>query len=186
MEGKGDGRGHAMLVPHPLQGHINPMVMLAQNLAANGVLVTFVNTHYTHARMSKASANLGLANVRWEKISDGLPLDYDRSANFEQFARRVDRMGDALEELIQDLQHNGHPPISCLIADSFLPWTLGVARKFNLPWVFFWTQSVASYVFYTHLSHVIANGHFPPRDSGLFSSFIRLDCVIAKEAVIVR
>ncbi|KAH9302838.1 hypothetical protein KI387_014421, partial [Taxus chinensis] len=144
-------------------GHIVPMMVFAQKLAAaSNVIVTFVNTHDSQARMSKASSLP--SNIRFVQISDGLPVDYDRSANFDQFTRSVDNMGDALTDLITELQKSD-TPISCVIADSFLPWTFDVARKFHLPWVFFWTQSVAAYVFYTHLHQLISNGHFPPKKS---------------------
>eukprot|EP01018_Ginkgo_biloba_P005998 Gb_26148 [translate_table: standard] len=159
---------HALVVPHPVQGHINPMIVLSQILASKGIVVTFVNTHDTHTRITKSAAGSKeisfsqAPGIRIAQISDGLPLDFDRSANFDEFVRSVDNMGSALEDLIHDLNMKAEPPISCVIADSFLPWTLDVAKKFNLPWVFFWTQSIASYVLYNHLPHIISNGHFPP------------------------
>ncbi|KAI6692096.1 hypothetical protein NL676_019806 [Syzygium grande] len=79
---KSHALAHAVCVPYPAQGHVNPMMQLAKLLHARGVFVTFVNTEFNHRRLlrSKGPDSLrGLENFRFEKIPDGLPPS-DRDA----------------------------------------------------------------------------------------------------------
>ncbi|GLJ48480.1 hypothetical protein SUGI_1023330 [Cryptomeria japonica] len=76
-------RPHAVLVPFPAQGHINPMMRLANKLVEQGFVISFVNTDYNYFRI--AQANKSIANgfdsregkshgdIRWLVVSDGLP-----------------------------------------------------------------------------------------------------------------
>jgi hypothetical protein len=50
MNQKGEHALHAVIVPFPAQGHVNPLTNLAQLLAIRGVFVTFVNTDWIHKR----------------------------------------------------------------------------------------------------------------------------------------
>jgi len=45
---------HAVLIPYPVQGHINPLFKLAKLLHVRGFHVTFVNTEYNHKRLLKS------------------------------------------------------------------------------------------------------------------------------------
>jgi hypothetical protein len=138
------------------------MMQFAKNLASKGLTVTFVTTHYTHAQITKAQSpersqvdpiqqearNPGL-HIRSAQISDGLPLDFDRSAKFFDFMCSVDNMGEELEQLIHNLNKTRHP-ISCVIADTLLFWSLDVTKKFGIPWISFWTQPATIYSIYYH------------------------------------
>ncbi|MCO5585941.1 hypothetical protein L7F22_039876 [Adiantum nelumboides] len=45
---------HLVMMPYPLQGHINPMMQFAKSLIANyNVKVSFVNTKHNHAQIKK-------------------------------------------------------------------------------------------------------------------------------------
>eukprot|EP01018_Ginkgo_biloba_P015410 Gb_14879 [translate_table: standard] len=163
---------HALVIPCPAVSHMLPMMQFSEKIASKGILVTFVNTQHSHAMMTEFLRlgdenrfHTGYDNLRFAQISDGLPLDFDRSAHFDEFLVSIDNMGGALEDLICELNQKD-PPVTCIIADSFLPWTLDVAKKFDLTWVFFWTQSISVYAMYYHLPDIIANGHFPPKKSG--------------------
>lgn len=159
---------HALVIPYPTQGHITPMMQFAKKLASKGLTVTFVNTHYRHRQIIEAHShstdqvdsihqNLGL-DIRFAQISDGLPLEYDRSAKFYEFMRSVDNMGGELEKLILSLNQTG-PPISCVIADTLLFWSLHVTQRFGIPWVSFWTQPTVIYAIYYHAHLLQADRH---------------------------
>ncbi|KAH9310623.1 hypothetical protein KI387_025658, partial [Taxus chinensis] len=162
---------HAVIIPYPAQGHINPLIRLSEKLAAQGIVITFVNTEVNHSRMMKARNNRhGISkdpsfNIRFVQISDGLPLEFNRTDNpDEAFNALMTTARASAEDLIHNLTIQGcEPPISCVIGSSFLPWTLNVAKKFELPWVAFWSQAVSVYVIYRHLSMIIDNGDFPPK-----------------------
>eukprot|EP00253_Pinus_taeda_P031590 PITA_31590 len=150
---------HAVVLPYPTQGHITPMMQFAKNLASKGVIVTFVNTHHRHQQITKANSRTAeqddaieqeaRLDIRSAQISDGLPLDFDRSARMNDFMRSVDNIGGELEQLLHSLNKAG-PAISCVIADTLLPSSFEVTKKFGIPWISFWTQPTFLYSIYYH------------------------------------
>jgi len=178
---------HALVIPYPTQGHITPMMQFAKKLASKGLTVTFVTTHYRHHQIMKAHShtdqvdpihqdaqNLGL-DIRSAQISDGLPLDCDRSAKFYDFMRSVDNMGGELEQLILDLNRTG-PAISCVIADTLLFWSLEVTKRFGIPWISFWTQPTVVYSIYYHAHLLEADRHSIYTGAGNLSCLKLIGC----------
>ncbi|KAL1150554.1 hypothetical protein V6Z11_A10G269200 [Gossypium hirsutum] len=73
---------HVLVLPFPLQGHINSMIKLAELLALAGFKLTFLNSHYNHERLVKFN-NIAAHFERYQgfefkTITDGLPLDHPR------------------------------------------------------------------------------------------------------------
>ncbi|MBA0631697.1 hypothetical protein Godav_000546 [Gossypium davidsonii] len=67
---------HAVCIPYPAQGHVNPMLMVAKLLHFKGFHITFVNTKYNHERLLKSRgphALNSLPDFRFEIVPDGLP-----------------------------------------------------------------------------------------------------------------
>ncbi|GFZ01197.1 UDP-glucosyl transferase 85A2 [Actinidia rufa] len=67
---------HAVCIPYPAQGHINPVLKLAKLLHSKGFHITFVNTEYNHKRLLRSrgpAALAGLPDFRFDSIPDGLP-----------------------------------------------------------------------------------------------------------------
>ncbi|KAG6396111.1 hypothetical protein SASPL_142250 [Salvia splendens] len=52
------GRPHVLAMPYPAQGHVIPLMELAQWLAHNGIRVTFVNTDFNHARVMRSLSSI--------------------------------------------------------------------------------------------------------------------------------
>jgi len=97
------------------------------------------------AGTSKASGE-----VEFETISDGLPLDFDRSKDMEMVLGMLCRMGSVtLANLIERLNARSNN-IACIVYDSIFHWVPDVAKKFNIPVALFWTQSCAIYSIYYH------------------------------------
>lgn len=163
---------HVLVIPFPAQGHINPLIRLSEMLSSKGILVTFINTESNHSKMMKArSYHDGISvgpnsNIRFAQVSDGLPLDFNRTANRSEFFRSVmNEMRGSVEDLIKSQLDTeaGKAPFSCIIGSSFPTWTFLVAKKFELPFVAFWPQSLSVYTIYRHLSIIISKGHYPPK-----------------------
>jgi pathogen-inducible salicylic acid glucosyltransferase len=115
-----------------------------------------VTTEASRERMLQAQdAVPGASNsseeVQFETISDGLPLDFDRSKDVDSVDMLCKMGGVTLANLIERLNAQGNN-ISCIVYDSFLHWVPEVAKKFNIPVAFFWTQSCAVYSIYYHFS----------------------------------
>lgn len=157
---------HAVVFMYPLQGHIIPTYNLAKKLAAKGILVTLVCTHGCYARIIKAYKGRdpfahNVHSIRSALVSDGLPQDFDRSLNHLEFANALlNKMEFHVEELMEDLQRKG-PPISCIITDTFYVWPDRIAKKFGVPHVSFWTESVMVFSIYYNWDLLIKNGHYP-------------------------
>lgn len=65
-------RPHALLVPFPSSGFINPMFHFARLLRSAGFVVTFVNTERNHALMLSRGRKRDGDGIRYEAIPDGL------------------------------------------------------------------------------------------------------------------
>ncbi|KAL7173730.1 hypothetical protein ACSBR2_033061 [Camellia fascicularis] len=162
---------HAIFIPYPLQGHVIPSVHLAIKLASRGFTITFINTHSVHHKTSKAQhggdtdifsairRQSGL-DIRYTTVSDGLPVEFDRSLNHDQFMEALLHVFSAhVEEVVAEIMKEG-PPVSCLIADTFFVWPSKVAKKFGLKYVSFWTEPALVFTLYYHMDLLRKNGHF--------------------------
>jgi len=152
---------HVLVVPYPSQGHINPMLQFAKRLASKNLQVTFVTTEENRERMLQAQDPVtGESNsslkIQFETISDGLPLDFNRSKDRQMRWDMLCKMGGfTLANLIKRLNAQGNN-ICCVVYDSLLYWVPEVAKKFNIPVAFFWTQSCAVYSIYYHFNRGLA------------------------------
>jgi hypothetical protein len=173
-------RPHAVVVPYPLQGHVIPAVHLALRLAERGFAVTFVNTESVHHQTSRALGRLpggtgaggdifagvrGASSVaaeldlRYEVVSDGFPLGFDRSLNHDQFMEGVLHVLPAhVEELLRRVVVD--PPSTCLVVDTFFVWPATLARKLGVPYVSFWTEPALIFSLYYHMDLLTEHGHF--------------------------
>jgi len=153
MECRGETGIHAIVVPMPGQGHINPMMQLAKKLASKGMAITFVLTKswhniITHAHSSARvdafahAQNIGL-NIRLVDIPDCVPGEFERANKIEEFFQSLDNMESHVEELIKNLNQSNATPVSCIVADTFLGWAVPLAKKLSLLSVSFWTQNVS-------------------------------------------
>ncbi|KAJ3682495.1 hypothetical protein LUZ60_015068 [Juncus effusus] len=173
---------HAVVMSYPLQGHIIPAVHLALKLAKKGFTITFINTESVHQQILKASnsnsertesnqdpfwsARQSGLDIRYETVSDGLPLSFDRSLNHDQFMFSVLHVLSAhVEELLVKLVRTTDPPITCLIIDTFFVWPATIGEKLGLPYVSFWTEPAIIFTLYYHMDLLNENGHFACKDN---------------------
>ncbi|XP_017622576.1 linamarin synthase 2-like [Gossypium arboreum] len=84
----GSIKSHAVCLPSPAQGHINPMMQLAKLLHSRGFHITFVNTEFYHRRFIRSrgeEAVKGLPHFRFEATPDGLPpSDSDATVKYQK------------------------------------------------------------------------------------------------------
>ncbi|KAI6685841.1 hypothetical protein NL676_031754 [Syzygium grande] len=180
-----DRKPHAIIIPYPLQGHVNPSVHLAIKLASRGFAVTFINTQSIHHQTLKALgqehdgdgesdgsydifANVRGAglDIRYMTVSDGLPVRFDRSLNHDQFMASLLHVFSAhVEEVVGNIvAAMPGKRVDCLIADTFFVWPSKVAKKFGLLHVSFWTEPALVFTLYYHLDLLRINGHFACQD----------------------
>ncbi|GLJ48527.1 hypothetical protein SUGI_1023840 [Cryptomeria japonica] len=140
---------HALVVPFPLAGHINPMMQLAEKLVSDGFLVTFVNTEDNHSRITEANNELMKSaekddNLRMVCIPDGLAPEVPRPDIIKLIDSLQATLDFSLLKLIQEINENEAQKITCLITDLTVYYVRGVAEHFNIPHAFFCPASIAT------------------------------------------
>ncbi|GMY32906.1 UDP-glycosyltransferase 74E2-like [Fagus crenata] len=137
---------HILVIPYPLQGHINPMLQFSKRLASRGPRVTFVTT----TRISKSIQAHASSSFNFETISDG---SEEVEENLESIDERLKRfkstVSQNLTKLIERHNHSKYPP-KFIVYDSIMPWVLNVARQLGLDGAPFFTQACVVNAIYYH------------------------------------
>ncbi|XP_009592743.1 7-deoxyloganetin glucosyltransferase-like [Nicotiana tomentosiformis] len=169
---------HAICVPAPTQGHINPMLKLAKFLHFRGFHITFVNTEYNHRRLLKSrgpDSLKGLHSFRFETIPDGLPpSDADSTQDIASLSKSLTTTGLVpFKELLAKLNHTSSsnvPPASCIISDGVMSFTLAAAQDLGIPLVFFWTLCACGLLGYMHYCNLIEKDYTPLKDESYLTN----------------
>nr|CAB3454332.1 unnamed protein product [Digitaria exilis] len=172
---------HALVFPCPAQGHINAMLPLAAALVDAGVFVTFLHTDHNLRVFSSASVAAS-PRLRFVSIPDGLPDDNPRSvADVLELDRSLREVGSVryralLASLLpaaagspsfRDGRDDGvddehlFPPVTCVVADSWMPWAIDVAEELGVPALAFFTSSTCSYLAYLAVPELLELGELP-------------------------
>ncbi|KAK8941028.1 UDP-glycosyltransferase 85A2 [Platanthera zijinensis] len=147
------------------------MLQFAKLLHSHGFRITFVLTHFNYRRLVRAQgedAVNGLPDFRFESIADGLPNSDDDAT------QDISRLCDAttknclapFRRLLADL--NGccsfAPPVTCIVADGGMSFTLDAASELSIPNLLFWTSSAGGYLAFQHYHHLLERGIIPLKD----------------------
>ncbi|XP_050231433.1 linamarin synthase 2-like [Mercurialis annua] len=167
----GNTKPHAVCIPYPAQGHVNPLMQLAKLLHSTGFHITFVNTEFNHTRLirSKGPDSVkGLPDFRFETIPDGLPPPSDTFDATQDVPSLCDSTRNTclepFKELLRKLNSESSsevPPVSCVISDGVMSFGIKAAEELNIPRVTFWTASACSYMAYLHYCELERRGIMP-------------------------
>ncbi|KAK9162567.1 hypothetical protein Syun_003469 [Stephania yunnanensis] len=163
---------HVVCVPFPGQGHVTPMLKLAKLLHHKGFYVTFINTHFIHQRLLKSRGLDSLnspPDFPFESIPDGLPLSSLDLTNQLDIPALCDSTRKncvtPFRDLIATLNNTASiPPVSCILSDGVMSFTLQVGKEIGVPEVLFWTPSVCGFMTYLHYELLIQRGLVPLKD----------------------
>jgi hypothetical protein len=160
---------HMVLIPYPFQSHIKTMLKLAKLLHSKGIHITFVNTEFNHQRFLKSrgpDALDGLPHFRFETIPDGLPPSHiDASQETIPLAMAVENnMLAPLKVLLAKLDS---PPITCLVSDVFMRFTITAAEELGIPIVMLVTMSACGYMGFKQLHDLQEKGFLPLKGTNL-------------------
>ncbi|CAI9104053.1 OLC1v1002661C1 [Oldenlandia corymbosa var. corymbosa] len=163
---------HAVCLPFPAQGHINPMIKLAKLLHSKGFHITFVNTEYNHRRLLKSrgpdSLN-GVPGFRFETITDGLP-----PAAAEDTTQDLPSLCDSTTKnclapflaLLRKLNSlDGSPPVSCVVSDTAMWFAIKAAREVGVPIFCLRTTNASCFFAYRNFPALIQKEILPLKDS---------------------
>ncbi|KAI3445748.1 hypothetical protein Pfo_002413 [Paulownia fortunei] len=170
---------HAVCLPFPAQGHINPMMKFAILLHHRGYHITFVNTEYNHNRLVKSrgpAAVEGSPDFQFKTIPDGLPPAEDGADATQDIpslclSTRKNCLGP-LTQLINKLNHQtpNVPPVSCVVADSVMTFALRAAEEIGVPGVLLRNASACSFMCYKHIKHLVEEGLVPLKDESCLTN----------------
>ncbi|PQM38920.1 7-deoxyloganetin glucosyltransferase [Prunus yedoensis var. nudiflora] len=167
---------HAVFVPFPSQGHINPLMQLAKLLHYKGFHITFVNTEYNHKRLLKSrgpDALNGLPTFRFETIPDGLPpTDANATQDIPSLCDSTSKHSlPHFRDLLSKLNSSPNSPrVTCVITDGVMSFTLDAAQELGVPAVFFWTPSACGFMGYAQFHQLIEKGLTPFQDASYFTN----------------
>ncbi|KAK7385316.1 hypothetical protein VNO78_31032 [Psophocarpus tetragonolobus] len=166
---------HVVCVTHPTQGHINPMLKLAKLLHLEGFHVTFVNSEYTHKRLLKSrgpDSIKGLPSFRFETIPDGLPEpEVDATQDIPSLCDSTRRTClPHLRNLLTKINNSDAPPVTCIVADGVMSFTLDAAEELGVPLALFWTPSACGFMCYVQFGQLIQKGLIPLKDSSYLTN----------------
>lgn len=167
----GNDKPHAVCVPYPSQGHVNPMFKLAKLLHHQGFYITFVHTEFNRKRLLKSSGPAaldGLPDFRFETIPDGQPpSDADATQDIPLVCESTSRTCLAPFCSLLTKLNNGSPkvpPVTCIVGDGVMSFTVKAAEQFGIPEVLFWTTAACGFLGYTQYRHLVDKGYTPLKD----------------------
>ncbi|KAH7547661.1 hypothetical protein FEM48_Zijuj01G0333900 [Ziziphus jujuba var. spinosa] len=157
MEKQEEIRGQVLVIPIPVQGHMNPMIQFSKRLVSRckGLKVTLVAAFidpeivlnmmqppHDHHEEEEAEAGVApsksnyitLHTIPFEPSEDGTDPTTSVGTYFTHFQKVVSLR---LAQLLQRQQ------FTCVIYDSIMPWALDVAKQLCLFAACFFTQSNA-------------------------------------------
>ncbi|XP_031485219.1 anthocyanidin 3-O-glucosyltransferase 7-like isoform X2 [Nymphaea colorata] len=148
--GKRGEKPHVALLAFPFGSHATPLLTLGRHLAglAGDVKFSFFTTAASLKPISSlVSACSGNPNMVFCTIPDGLPEDFAFSPerpqeDIEHFLRSAP---DDLRRALAGMQ----PPVSCVLADSFLHFAQDLADEAGVPLISFWASAASSLI--THI-----------------------------------
>ncbi|CAL1400165.1 unnamed protein product [Linum trigynum] len=174
--GKQLQKPHAVLLPFPAQGHVNPFMQLAKLLHSRGFHITFVNTEHNHRRLVRArgpEAVKGLSDFQFQAFPDGLPPPSDEDATQDIPALCYATQNHCLPpfmELMGKLNSSSTrvvPPVTCIVSDGVMTFGIEAAELLGVQHATFWTASACGLVGYLQYDQLIKRAIFPLKEHNL-------------------
>nr|TKR99324.1 hypothetical protein D5086_0000197130 [Populus alba] len=111
----------------------------------------------------------GLPTFRFETIPDGLPpSDADSTQHVPSLCDSTKKSCLApFRDLLSRLNNTSSskvPPVTCIVSDSIMSFTLKAAQELGIPNVLFWTASVCGFMSYLQYRPLIEKGFVPLKD----------------------
>ncbi|KAM3289291.1 UDP-glycosyltransferase 74E2 [Capsicum chacoense] len=139
-------KSHVLVLPFPVQGHINPMIQFSKRLASKGsIKVTLI----TIDSISKSMPVLEYGSIKIHSIphNDSPPESYDHF--LEWFRSLVCKTLTTIVETLSDTDREY--PVKVIVFDSITTWAIDLAHELGLKGAAFFTQSCALSVIYYHM-----------------------------------
>ncbi|KAG5553729.1 hypothetical protein RHGRI_011571 [Rhododendron griersonianum] len=139
---------HAVFIPFPAQSHMKGLMKLAKLLHHKGFFITFVNTEFNQNRFIKTTGPDSLSalpDFQFKTIPDGLPpSDPDVTQDVALLCGSIrwnflTMFRNLLKELNDRSANSENPPVTCIVGDGVMPFTITAAQELGIPVAVFWT-----------------------------------------------
>ncbi|KAK9920538.1 hypothetical protein M0R45_029093 [Rubus argutus] len=181
---------HVLLLPFPAQGHINPMLTLAQLLCHCGIHVSFLNTEINHRLLTtqRQALSARFPTLHFDSISDGLPSDDDQprtvAFNLQGIVASLrSKTAPLLRQLLisligkkNDVDEDSRsaaaaaarlPPLGCVITDGIMCFAIDAAEEVGIPVIALRTTSACSFWCYSCIPNLIQQAQLPFGDEDM-------------------
>jgi UDP:flavonoid glycosyltransferase YjiC (YdhE family) len=130
-----------ILVPFPAQGHLTPMIHLAQALQSHGFIPTLAVPDYIHRRITKDTNLFCSSSVEFVSLPSGEGDGADEPKDFGSIISSMENyMPRRFEEILK-----GYQAVTCVVVDLLASWAIPVASRCSSAVVGFWPAMMASY-----------------------------------------
>ncbi|KAM5556564.1 UDP-glycosyltransferase 76F1 [Rosa sericea] len=152
-----------ILFPLPLQGHMNPMLELANILYFKGFSITIIHTNFnslnpsTHPHFTYHSISDNLSESEAAEKDLLLLLSHLNTKCCEPFR-------ECLATLVSDVSKE---PVACLISDPVFDFTQSVAESLKIPRILLRTGSASFTAVISAFPLLEKKGYIPKQDSRL-------------------
>ncbi|KAL8457739.1 hypothetical protein ACS0TY_035559 [Phlomoides rotata] len=128
---------HFAIFPFMSQGHTIPLLYLSRLLRQRSAAVTIFTTaaNSTPIRASLKDTDVSILELPFPQNIDGVPPGVENThkltsmSSFLPFVNSIKLMQKSFENALESLC----PPVSCIISDMFLGFTLQSAKKIGVP-----------------------------------------------------
>ncbi|KAK1359622.1 UDP-glycosyltransferase 76F1 [Heracleum sosnowskyi] len=160
-------KGRLLLFPLPFQGHINPMLQLANILHSKGFDITIIHTSFNSPNTSNHP------HFTFESFAEETLAGYDTSLlgnvkNVILLLNLVNKVWfhpfrDCVKRLLSN--SSAEDPIRCLISDATLYFTQAVTEGLELPRIVLRTSSLCSFHVFHSFPLLLQKGYLSMEDS---------------------
>lgn len=171
MEEKQRGKGHRIvLMPSPFQGHITPLLQLADILYSKGFSITIVHTlfnspdsssypHFTFHPLPGVLSDTEASTGDAVHLTDLINI------------RCIQPLKECLSLLLSHDKDN-KDSVACFIVDAALYSTQAVCEKFRLPRLVLRTGGASSFLVFASFRLLRERGYFPVQGWLVLSTFL--------------
>ncbi|CAL5379505.1 unnamed protein product [Camellia sinensis] len=148
-------------------------------LHLRGFHITFVNTEYNHNRLLRSTGPNsldGLPDFRFETIPDGLPpSDADSTQDIPSLCDSTSKnclvpSSNLIFKLNDASSPSDVPPVTCIVSDGCMSFTLDAAEEFGVPEVLFWTPGACGVLGYSYCKHLVERDLVPLKDGSFLTN----------------
>ncbi|KAI3511262.1 hypothetical protein L1887_18411 [Cichorium endivia] len=163
-----ESKPHVVFIPCPAQSHIKCMLKLARLLHHKGLEITFVNTVFIHEQLLNSGGPHSLdgePGFKFETIPDGIP-DGSRGNMYELPKSILNNFLAPFLDLLARLEN----PVTCIIGDGMMPFTVDAAETLKVPIIHFWTVSASVFMGFYQAPVLIEKKIVPLKDESYLTN----------------